>query len=111
MNHAELVARVRQLEEQVQEMTALLAQIQPAAFISPAQAAPLLGISRDTLIAKIHRAEELRQNGLPPELRYGIHYQAKSESMIGTLGVRWQVNVAEWKRLKRSVSPENRIVG
>nr|WP_290223998.1 hypothetical protein [Trichocoleus desertorum] len=74
-------------------------------WLSPGKAAPLLGVSRDRIMAEIERAERMRATNQKGDLIYGAHYRniGDPESELPT----WQVHVAEFEKLL-AIPPDQR---
>jgi hypothetical protein len=74
-------------------------------WMSPAKAAPLLGVSMDKIKGEIHRAERKRALKQSCKLLYGVHYRnlQDEEAQDPT----WQVHVAEFDRFL-SIPPDER---
>lgn len=77
-------------------------------WLSPAKAAPLLGISRDRIMTEIERAEQLRVTQKPCDLSYGTHYRNIQDPDVGQ--ATWQVHVANFDQIL-AIPPEQRKVG
>ncbi|EKQ70265.1 hypothetical protein OsccyDRAFT_0543 [Leptolyngbyaceae cyanobacterium JSC-12] len=65
-------------------------------FLSPKQAAPLLGVCSDWIIDEVKLAEAIRAIGEKPHLEYGKHY-IDAQSSVGGVA-RWKVNVPEFNK-------------
>lgn len=77
-------------------------------WLSPGQAAPLLGISRDRIMTEIDRAEQRRISGGRGDLTYGIHYRNIQDPDAGKAA--WQVHVAKFDEVL-VIPPDRRRVG
>lgn len=77
-------------------------------WLSPAKAAPLLGISRDRIMGEIERAEQLRAANKSCDLTYGLHYRNIQDPDVSL--ATWQVHVANFDQIL-SIPPEQRQVG
>jgi hypothetical protein len=90
---AELHKRIERLEAQQQWVNRVLeAYGIRGLWLSPAKAAPLLGVSRDRIMAEIDRAESLRKSQKPGDVLYGTHYRNIQE--VDVKIPTWQVHVA-----------------
>ena len=86
-----LEAKVKALEAVVnrlaQNQKALGLPISP--WVSPQQAAKLMGVSRSRITSEIDKAEHGRINGVKYDLLWGIHYRKN--------GSNWQVSPVEFE--------------
>lgn len=102
----DLLKRVAILETQQQWINRVLeSQGIRGSWLSPKEASPLLGVSRDRIIAEIERAEKLRTFNKKGDLTYGKHYRniQDPEAERPT----WQVHVAEFDRVL-AIPPDER---
>ncbi|MDV3351314.1 hypothetical protein QGP82_21605 [Leptothoe sp. LEGE 181152] len=76
-------------------------------WLSPAKASPLLGVSRDRIMAEIERAEKLRIFEKPSDAEYGVHYRNIQDPSVETST--WQVHVANFDRLLM-IPPDQRLI-
>lgn len=77
-------------------------------WLSPAKAAPLLGISRDRIMTEIERAETMRATGKRGDLIYATHYRNIQD--IEAEQPTWQVHVANFDQVL-AIPPDRRKVG
>jgi len=76
-------------------------------WLSPAKAAPLLGISRDRIMSEIERGERMRITGKKSDLIYNIHYRNIQDPEVEQ--PTWQVHVANFDQIL-AIPPEQRKV-
>lgn len=76
-------------------------------WLSPAKAAPLLGISRDRIMVEIERAESMRIAGKNGDAIYGTHYRNIQDAEVGS--PTWQVHVANFDQILL-IPPDQRKV-
>lgn len=76
-------------------------------WLSPAKAAPLLGVSRDRIMTEIDLAEKLRIAKRPGDAQYGVHYRNIQDP--GVEQSTWQVHIANFDRLLM-IPPDQRKV-
>ena len=69
-------------------------------FISPNKVAALLDVSRPVIMKEIRAAEYARQNHLPCDLKWGIHYRRDTSE--------WKVCDRAFKATVLDVPPEER---
>lgn len=69
----------------------------PGLWYSPQQAADLLGVSRDRVMAEIRAAETARASKRRSLCQYGVHYRDVRE--ISSATPRWQVQVQQFEKL------------
>jgi DNA anti-recombination protein RmuC len=102
-----LESEVKALKHQVSLLANLLEGCGVQTWLSPEQAAAFLGVSRDSIVREIRRAEDLRQSGKKSDFTFGTHYrQKRADAKVP----RWQVNVLEWREVM-AIAPEHRRVG
>lgn len=77
-------------------------------WLSPAKAAPLLGVGRDRIVAEIERAEQARALGQPSDLRYGHDYRNIQDPALSEKAT-WQVNVTGFDRVL-AIPPDERKI-
>jgi hypothetical protein len=94
---SEVEALKAQVKQLVQTHRALGLPTSP--WVSPQQAAQLLGTSRTRITAEIERAEYARIHGLSYDLVWGTHYRKN--------GQHWQVNPVEFEAIA-FLPPEQR---
>ncbi|MEP0872459.1 hypothetical protein NDA01_21825 [Trichocoleus desertorum AS-A10] len=104
---AELNAEVDGLRTQVGLLTELVQGIGIESWLTPAQAAAFLGVSRDMIVRDIREAEGLRRAGKKSDFVLGTHYRPKRANANVP---RWQVNVLKWREVM-AIAPEKRCVG
>ena len=104
-----VTTKITTLEVEVEDLKRQLAAdlleslgLQP--WLDPAKAATFLGVSRDSLVRDIRRAEELRQAGKKSDFQFGTHYRQKRANAKVP---RWQVNVLKWREVM-AIVPEHR---
>ncbi|PSB00837.1 hypothetical protein [Merismopedia glauca] len=89
-----LEKRIQVLEQKIEWMSQILAAHRiDGPWLSPAKAAPILGVSRQHLIAEIQQAQ-LQKNS---DLKCGIHYRHKGKA--GAIRPSWQINVVEFAKV------------
>ena len=76
-------------------------------WLSPGKAAPLLGVSRDRVMAEIERAERMRANSQKGDLVYGTHYRNIGDPELEQ--PTWQVHVVEFEKLL-AIPPDERKI-
>jgi len=76
-------------------------------WLSPAKAAPLLGVSRDRIMTEIELAEKFRIAKKSGDVHYGIHYRNIQDP--GVEQSTWQVHIAHFDRLLM-IPPDQRKV-
>lgn len=102
----EFLKRLAIIEAQQQWISRILeSQGIKGSWLSPKEAASLLGVSRDRIIAEIERAEKLRALNKKGDLVYGKHYRniQDPEAERPT----WQVHIAEFDRVL-AIPPDER---
>lgn len=105
---AQLHKQLQQLRELVSWQGRILeAHGVPGPWLSPAKAAPLLGVSRDRVMDEIRLAEQLRLNGKKSDLSYGVHY--RNIGMADSQSPTWQVHLGKFGELL-AIPPEQRKV-
>ncbi|MDA0267517.1 MAG: hypothetical protein O2890_04230 [Cyanobacteria bacterium] len=77
-------------------------------WLSPAKAAPLLGVGRDRIVAEVERAEQARVLGQPSDLRYGHDYRNVQDPALSEKPT-WQINVTGFDRVL-AIPPDERKV-
>jgi hypothetical protein len=77
-------------------------------WLSPAKAAPLLGVSRDHIMCEIERAEKLRHQNKRGDLVYGRHYRNIQDPQAEQST--WKVHVANFDAIL-SIPPDQRKIG
>lgn len=77
-------------------------------WLSPAKAAPLLGVSRDRIMNEIDRAEKMRAKQQDGDAVYNVHYRNIQDP--GVEQATWQVHVANFDQIL-AIPPEQRKVG
>lgn len=113
MNLAELAAKIKQLEadhKQLEERQRWIERVFESygirgLWLSPAKAAPLLGVSADRIMTEIDRAESLRANGRQGDVRYGQHYRNIQD--LESNKATWQVHVANFDAVL-AIPPDRR---
>jgi len=76
-------------------------------WLSPAKAAPLLGISRDRIMSEIERGERMRIAGKKGDLTYNVHYRNIQDPNVEQ--PTWQVHIANFDQIL-AIPPEQRKV-
>lgn len=74
-------------------------------WLTPPRAAPILGVSRDKILAEIKNAEYRRANRKPSDLTYGTHYRNVADP--GAEVPAWQVHITEFAEFLK-IPPEER---
>jgi len=77
-------------------------------WLSPAKAAPLLGVSRDRIMSEVERAERMRIVNKAGDLKYNVHYRNIQDPSVEQ--PTWQVHVANFEQIL-AIPPEQRKVG
>ncbi|HEY9762374.1 MAG TPA: hypothetical protein V6D07_07600 [Trichocoleus sp.] len=87
----DLKSEVEALKAQVQRLvqTHRALGLPTSPWISPQQAAQLMGVSRSRINSEINRAEYARINKLKYDLVWGTHYRKN--------GQHWQINPVEFE--------------
>ncbi|MEO0985977.1 MAG: hypothetical protein AAFY20_10545 [Cyanobacteria bacterium J06639_14] len=86
---AEVIALKTQLDRITQTLKALGLPVSP--WVSPQQAATLMGVSRSRITSEIEKAEYARINGLKFDLVWGDHYRKN--------GSNWQISPVEFEAI------------
>jgi hypothetical protein len=90
------------LEQKVEWMSQILAARSiEGAWLSPAKAAAILGVSRHRLMEEIQQVQ-LQKNS---DLKCGIHYRHKGKA--GAVRPNWQVNAVEFAKVL-TIPPQHR---
>ena len=108
LNLVELNKRLTLLEAQQQWIYRVLETYGiKGLWLSPGKASPLLGISRDRIIAEIDRAERMRALGKRGDVTYGVHYRNIQDPEV--VQPTWQVHVAAFDQVL-AIPPEQRKI-
>jgi hypothetical protein len=80
-------------------------------WISPAQAAAALGLSRDRIMKAIEQAETVRASATKKQefLLYGIHYRNDQDENSDKPA--WKINLQNFSEVWNSTPPDQRKVG
>lgn len=100
-----LECEVQDLKRQLTLLAEMLESCGLQPWLSPEQAAAVLGVSRDSIVRDIRRAEEFRLAGKKSDFQFGIHYRQKRANAKTP---RWQVNVLKWREVM-AIVPEKRL--
>ena len=100
---------LKELDEVVAWMQQILAAQQiDGPWLSPAQAAPILGVNRNWILREIHVAEQQRIQRKPSDLRLGVHYRDVRDP--STSKPCWKVNFQEFQKIL-AIPPDQRKIG
>jgi len=108
LNLVELSKRLTVLEAQQQWVQRVLETYGiKGLWLSPTKASPLLGVSRDRILAEIERAERMQALGKRGDLTYGTHYRNIQDPEVAQ--PTWQVHVAAFEQVL-AIPPDQRKV-
>jgi hypothetical protein len=108
LNLAELHQRLSLLEAQQQWVQRVLETYGiKGLWLSPGKASPLLGVSRDRIIAEIERAERMRATHKRGDLTYGVHYRNIQDPDSST--PTWQIHILKFEMIL-AIPPDQRKI-